>query len=40
MPCQKTLNLKYVTVNLKNILTYGLGPIVTLITIKTASNKR
>ena len=35
----KTLNLKHVTVNFRNMLTHGLGPIVTVITVKTISNK-
>ena len=39
IPYQKTLNLKHVTVNLGNILTHGLGTSVTVISLKSTSNK-
>lgn len=40
MEYQKTLNLKCVAVNLRNILAHGLSLSVTVISAKTTSNKR
>ena len=35
----KSLNLKHVAANLRNILTQDLGPSITVITVKTPSNE-